>query len=128
MNKTENINEKSTDYVEFIIYRIPRKNQEPMLQLNKKSLDFFSKEGVKYDNFKLGNTENIPGFTNITKTISAASDDEVWMDLLYYRDRKHRDEFASNMSNNKDSQEACQEFMKLTTPGSEIINGEFSRL
>lgn len=51
-----------------------------------------------------------------------------WMDLLYYRDRKHRDEFASNMSNNKDSQEACQEFMKLTTPGSEIINGEFSRL
>lgn len=77
MNKTENINEKSTDYVEFIIYRIPRKNQEPMLQLNKKSLDFFSKEGVKYDNFKLGNTENIPGFTNITKTISAASHEEV---------------------------------------------------
>jgi hypothetical protein len=72
---------------------------------------------------------SIPGFTNITKTISATpTDEEVWMDLLYYSDRNHRDQFVAKMSNNKECQAWYEEFTKLLTPGSEIINGEFSRM
>jgi len=97
-------------------------------QIITKSLDFFRNEGVRYDYFKLGSRENIPGFTNITKTISATPREEVWMDLIYYRDRNHRDQFVANMSNNKECQAGYEEFTKLITPGSEIINGEFSRM
>lgn len=130
MNKPNTTTNKETgNYIEFIIYRFPKKNQESMLQIIKKSLDIFRNEGIRYDYFKLTNTENIPGFTNITKTISAnPADEEVWMDLLYYRDRKHRDEFMTKMSNNKECQAWYEEFTELLNPGSEIINGEFSRM
>lgn len=128
MNQTEITNDESSNYVEFLIYRFPKKNEERMLQIIKKSLDSFRKEDVKYDYFKLGSTENIPGFTNITKTISATPDEEVWMDLLFYRDQKHRDEFVAKMSNDKECQAGYQEFMKLITQASEVVNGEFNRL
>lgn len=130
MNKPNTTTNKETgNYIEFIIYRFPKKNQESMLQIIKKSLDIFRNEGIRYDYFKLTNTENIPRFTNITKTISAnPANEEVWMDLLYYRDRKHRDEFMTKMSNNKECQAWYEEFTELLNPGSEIINGEFSRM
>lgn len=130
MNESNTITNKETgNYIEFIIYRFPKKNQEFMLQIIKKSLDIFRNEGIRYDYFKLGSTENIPGFTNITKTISAnPADEEVWMDLLYYRDRNHRDQFMTEMSNNKECQAWYEEFTQLLTPGSEIINGEFNRM
>lgn len=128
MNKSNAIEKKEANYVEFIIYRFPKKNEKSVLQIITKSLDFFRNEGVRYDYFKLGNRENIPGFTNITKTISATPKEEVWMDLIYYRDRNHRDQFVANMSNNKECQAGYEEFTKLITPGSEIINGEFSRM
>lgn len=128
MNKSNAIEKKEANYVEFIIYRFPKKNEKSVLQIITKSLDFFRDEGVRYDYFKLGSRENIPGFTNITKTISATPKEEVWMDLIYYRDRNHRDQFVANMSNNKVCQAGYEEFTKLITPGSEIINGEFSRM
>ena len=86
MNQTEITNEESSNYVEFLIYRFPKKNEERMLQVIKKSLDSFRKEDVKYDYFKLV-YRDIPGFTNITKTISATPDEEVWMD--YYFETKN---------------------------------------
>jgi len=128
MNKSNAIEKKEANYVEFIIYRFPKKNEKSVLQIITKSLDFFRNEDVRYDYFKLGSRENIPGFTNITRTISATPKEEVWMDLIYYRDRNHRDQFVANMSNNKECQAGYEEFTKLITPGSEIINGEFSRM
>lgn len=128
MNKSNAIEKKEANYVEFIIYRFPKKNEKSVLQIITKSLDFFRNEGVRYDYFKLGSRENIPGFTNITKTISATPKEEVWMDLIYYRDRNHRDQFVANMSNNKECQAGYEGFTKLITRGSEIINGEFSRM
>ena len=43
--------------------------------------------------FQLNNTEvPMEGITNIAKTVSADNDEEVWLELIFYRDRKHRDE------------------------------------
>jgi uncharacterized protein YbaA (DUF1428 family) len=60
--------------------------------------------------------------------ISARQDEEVWFNMLSYKDKKHRDEFVTKMSDNKECQEGYKEFTKLITLGSEIITGEFSRL
>ena len=37
------------------------------------------------------------GITNIAKTISATQDEEVWMELIFYTDRKHKDEVGAKM-------------------------------
>jgi uncharacterized protein YbaA (DUF1428 family) len=37
------------------------------------------------------------GITNIAKTISATQDEEVWLELIFYRDRKHKEEVGVKM-------------------------------
>ena len=54
--------------------------------------------------------------------------EDVWINMLSYKDKKHRDEFVTKMSDNKECQEGYEKFTKLITPVSEIITGEFSRL
>jgi uncharacterized protein YbaA (DUF1428 family) len=41
------------------------------------------------------------GITNIAKTISANQDEEVWMELIVYRDSKHRDEVGAMMQSDE---------------------------
>ena len=41
------------------------------------------------------------GITNIAKTISASEDDEVWLELIYFRDRKQKDEVSVRMQNDE---------------------------
>jgi len=124
MNKIEN----AEDYVEFMISRSPKKNHEALLALEKKSADMFRNMGISYDLFLLSNTISWEGFTNISKTVSASEDEEVWVSMLSYKDKKDRDDFVAKMANNKECQEGYEEYTKLISPGSHIISGEFSRL
>ncbi|HEX6294329.1 MAG TPA: hypothetical protein VFZ46_04190 [Nitrososphaeraceae archaeon] len=36
-------------------------------------------------------------FTNIAKTLSASQDEEVWVEIFYYKDKKHKDEVFAKM-------------------------------
>jgi uncharacterized protein YbaA (DUF1428 family) len=121
-------NENNAGYVEFMISRSPKKNHEALLKLEKKSAEMFTRDGVLYDLFIPGNSKSWEGFTNISKTVSASEDEEVWINMLSYKDKKHREEFVTKMSDNKECQEGYEKFTKLITPVSEIITGEFSRL
>ncbi len=128
MSQTENI-KKEYSYVEFMISRSPKKNHDEIMQLENKSLGMFEREGVLYDLFLLGNSTSWEGFTNISKALSANPDEEdVWVNIMSYRDKKQRDEFVAKMSNDKECQEGYGEFTKLLTPSSEIVTGEFNRI
>jgi uncharacterized protein YbaA (DUF1428 family) len=68
------------------------------------------------------------GITNIAKTISANQDEEVWMELIFYRDRKHRDEVGAKMQNDENMERLYKQSVDLLSPGSSFIMGEFNRL
>ena len=40
-------------------------------------------------------------WTNIAKTVSASQDEEVWVEQIFYRDSKHRDEYMEECGNNE---------------------------
>ena len=128
MDTTENNKKHMASYVEFMITRSPKKNYETLLKLEKKSAEMFKKEDVGYDLFLLTKNTIWEGFTNISKNISASEDENIWINMLSFRDQKHRDEFVAKMSSNKDCQNSYEEFTNLITPGSQIITGEFKRL
>ena len=65
----ENNRRDKGNYVEFVLYRIPKENHEPMLQTIRRIIDIFAKEDVRFDCFGLIGSENLPGFTNIAKTM-----------------------------------------------------------
>lgn len=111
------------------IYRAPKKNHEAMVQLNSRVIDTFKQYGVqRFEVFQLGSTDDMMEFVNISKTVSADQDDEVWMEIQSYRDRKHLEEVGAKMMNGKNMAAEGQQFLNLITPGSRCSFGEFSRL
>jgi uncharacterized protein YbaA (DUF1428 family) len=116
--------------VQHIMYRVLKKNHDKMLQLCKEANDMFRENGGQhYDVFQLSNSD-VPmnGFTNIANVISADQDEEVWVELLYYRDRLHMNEVIAKMQNDERCEKSYKQSMDLLTPGTSFIMGEFSRL
>jgi hypothetical protein len=56
-------------------------------------------------------------WTNIAKTVSASQDEEVWVEQIFYRDSKDRDEYMEECGNNENIERLYKQFMDLITPG-----------
>ncbi len=67
------------------------------------------------------------GITNIAKTVSENQDEDVWLQLTFYKDRKQREEIRAKMGNDESMGPINKQFMELITPGS-MVMGEFVRL
>lgn len=116
--------------VAHFIYRVPKKNHDAMMQINKQFANTMRKYGAVHLIFQLNNTETpmMEGITNISKTVSATQDEEVWLELIFYRDSKHKDEVGTKMQNDKSMYSLYQQSLALLTPGTSFVMGEFSRL
>lgn len=127
-NVTEIEQEIGSEVAQFL-YRVPKKNHDAMMQLNKRFVEVMRKYGATHLILQLNNTVALmEGITNISKTVSANKDDEVWMELIFYKDRKHRDEVDAKMRNDVNMERLFKQSMDLITPGTNFILGEFTRL
>ena len=128
-NITE-IEQGISEEVDHFVYRVPKKNHDAMMQLDKEFGDIITKEfGVAHLIFQLGSTEApMEGMSNIAKIVSAAQDEEVWLELLFYRDRKHKEEVGAKMRDDERMGPLWQRSVALVSPGTDFIMGEFSRI
>lgn len=122
----------STDasIVSHIIYRVPKKNHDAMLQICKEAYDMFKQHGIlHYDAFKLSNT-SVPmeGFANIASIVSANQEEEVWIESIYYRDRQHMNEVMTKMEKDERMGSMMKQSIDLLSPGAKFIVGDFERL
>ncbi|HXW11330.1 MAG TPA: DUF1428 family protein [Nitrososphaeraceae archaeon] len=122
----------STDssIVSHIVYRIPKKNHDAMLQICKEAYDMFKQHGIlHYDAFKLSNTDvPMEGFANISSIVSANQDEEVWIESIYYRDRQHMNEVMTKMEKDERTGQMMKQSMDLLPQGAKFIVGDFERL
>ena len=118
--------------VQLFIWRIPKKNHDAMVKLQKQLNDLLIRHGVlRMEIFQLTNTEAYDGCINITTTMSANQDEEIWIELQSHRDLKQMNEVMSEAMKDEDmSAEGplVKQFMNLVTPGSGMIMGKFTRL
>lgn len=115
--------------VEQVIARVPKKDHEANLQITKQFADMVKEYGATYSVFQLNSTEApMEGITNVAKTVSANPNEEVWLGLIFYRDRKHRQEVDAKMQKNERMGSLYQRSVELLAPGTGFIMGEFSRL
>jgi len=118
-----------TGYTEFVFYQIPKNNHESLLQVTTRLKEYIQKENVTYDCFSLISAENMPGFVNVTKIIPINTDEEeIWINMVTYKDRHHRLDVVEKISKNRECLDIYEELMKLLTPGTGFINGEFKNL
>jgi hypothetical protein len=118
------------DQMLYFAFRVPKKNHDAMVQGAKKANELFRKLGVPRSLFQLNNTKTYEdvGFTNIAKTMSASQDEEeIWLQLMFFSDRRHMEEWMSKGERDETMNKLFQEFMELISPGF-CVEGEFARL
>jgi uncharacterized protein YbaA (DUF1428 family) len=128
-SKASEKDEEIGNHVVLFIYRLPKKNHEALVQLGQQANEMFKKVGViRSEVFQLSNTQDIMGFTNISKTVSANNDEEeVVLETQTYRDQKHLSEVSAIMEKDKNASLLYQQFISLIIPRS-CIFGEFGRI
>jgi uncharacterized protein YbaA (DUF1428 family) len=117
--------------VQQFICRVPKKNHDAMLQIAKQANKITRKHGaLRVEYFQLSSTENMMDYcTNVAKIVSDNQDDEkVWMEQIFYKDSKHRDEYMAKCGNDENMNRLYKQFMDLITPESSPIMGEFGLL
>jgi hypothetical protein len=129
-----NIENEIENIIRFSVWRIPNTNHEALMQLEKPIREFFKNAGVNQEIFqlKVGSDEQDKmaeqmGMTNIAKTIAAKQDEEVWLELQFYRDQKHLDDLVAEVQKNENARKIGKQFMDLLTPGS-CIEGWFNHV
>ncbi len=130
MNKSKTDgNVEAGNYVQLFMYRVPKKNHKAMIQLQGQITDMWKRlEILGSEFFQLSNAETFKGFTNLAETVSANGDDEVWVELQRYRDRKHRDEIVAKIRADSTAGPLFGQFYGLVVPGQNSIMGDFNRL
>lgn len=88
-----------------------------------------TKYGATHLVFRLNRTKSpMDGIVNIAKTIAPDDEEEVWLELIFYQDRKHKDEIGTKMRNDESMGPLYQQSLNLVAPGTGFILGEFTRL
>lgn len=128
MNNKESA--KNGGHLEAFFYRVPKKNHDAIVKNLKQFVPWFEKNGAGIEYYRFEGSDKMEGMPmlSIDKAISTAEDEEVWVELQYYRDRKHRDETFAKMMQDKNIEPLGNEFFSLITKGSSLIMGGFSRL
>lgn len=122
--------------IRLFVWRIPKTNHEALMQLAKPVRELFKNVGVNQEIFQLKVGPDLHeqdkmaeqmGMTNIAKTIAAKQDEEVWLELQFYRDQKHLDDLGAKMQKDENAGKLGKQFMDLLTPGS-CIEGWFDHV
>ena len=129
MSNSDNLtNQKNSGgLIKILVIRAPKDNHDALVKIGKQTDIFFRKHGVSKNVYRLNARENMMNFVNLAKTISANDNEDVWLEILSYRDAKHVEEVMKAMEGDKRANELYKEAMEIITPGS-IVFGDFSRL
>jgi hypothetical protein len=95
--------------IKILFIHAPNKNLHALLEISKQTDIFYRKHGVSKFVYRLNTQENMMDFINLSKAISANDDEDVWLEILSYRDAKHIEEVMKAM-------ELYKESMEIITP------------
>ena len=131
LNVTE-LEQEIGSQVQLFVWRIPKKNHDAMVKLQKQFNDILIKHGaLRIEIFQLTNTDTYDGCTNIFNIVSANQDEEIWIELQSHKDLKRMDEITSEIMEDESMQTEgllIKQFMDLVAPESGMIMGKFTRL
>lgn len=129
MEKTASALEtESAGHLEVFLYRVPKKNHDAIEQNLKKFVPWFEKNGIRLEYYQLSNSQTMEGMKSIGKALSASDDEDIWIELQHFRDRKQSEEVYAKMMQDTTLKALGDEFFALITQGKSVITGGFGRL
>ena len=129
MSNSDNFSNQrdSGSVIKILFMRAPKENHDALVKIGKQTDLFYKKHGVSKSVYKMNAREDITDFVSLSKVISASDDEDVWLEILSYRDINHVQEVMKALEGDKRGNELYTEAMELITPGS-IVFGDFSKL
>jgi uncharacterized protein YbaA (DUF1428 family) len=97
------------------------------VQLVDQFADMFKNYGCYARSFQLESTETSEDFTNAANAVSVNKNEEVWLDLEFTTDRKHRDDVDTKIQNDERAGLLMKQYMELLVQGSRPIKSDFIR-
>jgi uncharacterized protein YbaA (DUF1428 family) len=128
--------EEAGNYLGLNFIRAPKRNHDAMTQIGQPFVQWFKKHGVRPEIYYLSGTTTSEqnegaapeGLESITKKLSVAEDEELWVLLQFYRDQTHANEVYSKMMQDESIGQLVKKFDSLITQGSSLIMGGFSHV
>jgi hypothetical protein len=138
-SKVAEIEKELGNQIMIAMYRLPTRNHDVMAQICKQFCNNVFKKhgGLHWEVFQLNSTKSYGdvGLTNLGSVLAnhvtaeiSNQDEEIWVELQYYRDRKHQDEVITQMGKDEACEQLYKQSIELLTPGTSFIIGEFERL
>ena len=112
-------------HVRLYLYRLPKKNHDAMMQLSNQFANMFRNYSIYARSFQLENSTTSEDFNNAANAVSANQDEEVWLDLEFTQDRKHRDDVDTKIQSDESAGLLMKQFMGLLVQGSKPIKSDF---
>jgi uncharacterized protein YbaA (DUF1428 family) len=135
-NKIESAQEieETGSYLQLSFSRSPKRNQEALVELGKRWVQWLNKHGVSSKIYYLNSStttseQEVPeGVESIAKILAISDDEMLGVSLQFYRDQTHADEVYSKMMQDETCGAIGKEFDGLVTQGKGMITDGFSRL
>jgi uncharacterized protein YbaA (DUF1428 family) len=117
-------------HLEAFFYRVPKKNHDAVVKNLKQFVPWFEKNGAEIEYYRFEGSELMEGMSmeSADKVLSVTEDEELWVEMQHYRDRKHRDDTFAKMMQDKSLEPLGNEFFGLVAKGSSLVTGSFGRL
>lgn len=129
MEKTESALETEfAGHLEVFLYRVPKKNHDAIEQNLRKFVPWFKKNGIRLEYYQLSNSQTMEGMESIDKALSASEDEDIWMEIQHFKDRKHCKDIYAKMMQDASLKSLGDEFLGLITQGKSLITGGFNQL
>ncbi len=113
-------------YVQFFVYKVPKSNRIALQSLLNRIVGKLKEYGTTRSEFyQLHSKEAFQGFAQIADTFGILPDEELWIELDHYRDRKHRDAVMLDLGTDANAGLLFRRLGPLVSKGYRISMGEF---
>ena len=120
--------EETGNYLQHFIYRVPKKNHDAIEPNLRKFVPWFKKNEIRLEDYQLSNNQTMEAMESITKTPSLTEDENVWIELQYFRYQNHSEDGYTKIMQDPSLKLLGDEFFNLITQGKSMMTGVFSQL
>jgi uncharacterized protein YbaA (DUF1428 family) len=120
--------EETGNYLQHFIYRVPKKNHDAIEPNLRKFVPWFKKNEIRLEDYQLSNNQTMEAMESITKTPSVTEDENVWIELQYFRYQNHSEDGYTKIMQDASLKLLGDEFFNLITQGKSMMTGVFSQL
>jgi uncharacterized protein YbaA (DUF1428 family) len=120
--------EETGNYLQHFTYRVPKKNHDAIVQNLRKFVPWFKKNEIRLEDYQPSNSQTMEAMESITKTPSVTEDEDVWIELQYFRYQNHSEDGYTKIMQDASLKLLGDEFFNLITQGKSMMTGVFSQL